>query len=183
MELHIPRELRKLKRATAVVLPKDFGLMAGYAMIDKSKVVLEAGTGTGFLCYMLSGIAKKVVSYEERPEFYENAKKNLAGRKNVVLRNASIEKAKEKADVIILDMKDAPLMVPKLVKNLKKDGMMVGYLPNAEQISAFAKACRNSGAKDVFVVESIVRDFQTEPGFRPFHIGLMHTAYLCFASW
>lgn len=183
MELHVPPELRKLKRTTAVVLPKDFGLIAGYAMIDKSKVVLEAGTGSGFLCYMLSGIAKKVISYEERPEFYENARKNLEGKRNVVLRNKSIEKAREKADVIVLDMKDAPLMVPKLVKNLKKGGTMVGYMPNAEQISAFAKACKNNGAKEVFVLESIVRDFQIEPGFRPFHIGLMHTAYLCFARW
>ena len=66
---------------------------------------------------------------------------------------------------------------------LKVGGMVVGYLPHAEQVQRFVKAAREAGFKDDFTLECIIREMLVrEQGFRPDTTGLWHTAYLVFAK-
>lgn len=55
--------------------------------ISKSDVVLELGTGFGYLTKEISSFAKSVYSYEIDLELYIKAKKYLANNSNVKLFN------------------------------------------------------------------------------------------------
>jgi len=66
---------------------------------------------------------------------------------------------------------------------LVSGGYLVGFLPNLEQAKEFFLAAEAAKFSDVFMIESIVREYDVrEYGVRPKHVGLTHTAYLVFAQ-
>lgn len=177
--------LKKLKRGPAIIQPKDIGLIVGHTGIGKESVCVDAGAGSAFLTCALANIAKKVYAYEKKPEFFELAKKNIerAGLANVELKNQDIFKGIEEreVDLITLDLPDAEKAVASAYTALKEGGWCVGYLPNVEQAKDFYIACHTAGYAEIFMIESIVREYEVrEYGVRPMHIGLTHTAYLVF---
>lgn len=182
---HFPPIFKKLKRGgPAIVLPKDAGAIIAYTGISRDSLVVEAGTGTGFLTIALANIAKKVISYENNAKFVSLAKENLkkVGITNVEIKQKDIlEGIDEKGvDAVVLDMQNAEKLVPLAWEALKTDGHLVGYLPQIEQAKGFALACKDF--HDVFMLETIVREYEVRDfGVRPKHWGLTHTAYLVFA--
>ncbi|MEM2948531.1 MAG: methyltransferase domain-containing protein [Candidatus Anstonellales archaeon] len=176
--------LKKLKRGPAVVLPKDFGMIAAYAGVNRESFVVDIGGGSGFLALSLARIAKKVVTYERRREFAEIIKKNCekVGLENVEIK---IKDAKEgieekEVDLITLDTPEAVLLLENVYSSLKKCGYAVAYLPNIEQAKEFYLAAEKI-FEEVFMLENIVREYEVrEKGTRPQHFGLFHTAYLVF---
>lgn len=186
LKFHFPAILKKLKRGPAIIQPKDIGLIIGYTGIGKESVCIDAGAGSAFLTIALANICKKVYSYEKKPEFFELAGKNIeySGLKNTELKNKDIfEGIEEKeTDLITLDLPEAEKAVLHACNALKKDGWLVGYLPNIEQAKLFYLECEKAGFTEIFMLENIVREYEVrEYGVRPQHIGLMHTAYLVFA--
>lgn len=183
--------LKRLKRGPyggpQVILPKDFGTIVGYTGLGKNSRVVEAGGGAGFLTISLANICKKVYTYEKRKDFYETIIQNIEriGLKNVKVRNEDItDGIKEKnVDAVILDMPEADKVVPLAYKALKKDGWIVGYLPNVEQMKSFYITCKLNGFNEMFVLETIVREWVVrEIGVRPQHKGLVHTAFIVFGQ-
>ena len=168
------------------MLSKDIGLILAFTGVGKKSVVVDAGTGSGFLAASLANVAKKVVTYEWREEFANLAQENFerAGLKNIKLKRKDIFAgiSEENVDLVCLDMAESDKVVASAFKALKKDGYLVGYLPHTEQVKAFVGECVKAGFSDIFTVECILREMLVrEAGTRPDTKGLWHTAYLTFA--
>ncbi|MFH1056208.1 MAG: methyltransferase domain-containing protein [Candidatus Micrarchaeota archaeon] len=180
---------KKFKRGPQVVLPKDAGLLLGFAGIGEGDEVAEAGSGSGWLTLYLANVVGekgKVYSYERREEFLSIARKNVekAGfekRVEFKLKDA-IEGFDEKdLDCIALDCGDSHLLLEKAFAALRSKGLCVGFLPNAEQVNAFVREGGKNGFEHCITLESIVREWLVrEKGTRPKNVGLVHTAFLSF---
>ncbi|MCP4646538.1 MAG: methyltransferase domain-containing protein [bacterium] len=187
VEIRFPQILKGMKRGPAVIIPKDIGMVVSYTGIGKKSKVVEAGAGSAFATIVLGNIVKSVVSYERNEEFCKLAKKNVekAGLKNVKIKKGDLlEKGirEKEVDLVLLDMPEANKAVGHAYKALVKEGHLVGFLPNVEQARDFYLACEENEFSDVFMLESIVREYEVRVyGVRPKHVGLTHTAYLVFA--
>ncbi|MFH1785691.1 MAG: methyltransferase domain-containing protein [Candidatus Micrarchaeota archaeon] len=185
---HFPPLLKKLKRGgPAVTIPKDSGLIISYTGLGKDSKVIELGSGTGFMTVQMANIAKEVISYEKREEFFKIAEANVerAGLTNVTFKFrdilSGIDEKDESFDLVFCDIPDAEKAVDMVHKALRKNGYLAAHCLQSEQ----AKTLHLTAEKvfsEVFTIESIVREYEARDfGFRPKHFGLMHTAYLVFA--
>ena len=187
IEIRLNPLLEKLKRGPQAMLPKDIGIILAFTGVGKESVVLDAGTGSGFLAISLANICKKVVTYEWREEWADLARKNIArsGFSNVELKNKDVFQGIEERelDAVCLDLAETEKAVPHATAALKKGGFIVSFNPHAEQVTAFAKAVRATGEfEEPFTFECAVREMLVrEAGFRPETKGLTHTGYLSFA--
>jgi tRNA (adenine57-N1/adenine58-N1)-methyltransferase len=180
-DFHVPYFLKRMKRRTAVILPKDIGAMVAYLGIGKENDVVEIGGGTGFLTAYLSRICKKVITYEKSEESLKvlelNVKKLEMG--NVEIRFEDGINAKEEADFYTIDSPDA-VAILESVKDKVRLGL-VAYLPNMEQAKAFHIKC-NESFDDVFTMTIEAREWEIdEKRSRPYHLQLVHTGFLVFA--
>ncbi len=187
MQLHkrFPKPLRYLSRRAQVILPKDFGSIVAHTGLSKDWVVVEGGSGSGFLTIQLARVVREVHSYEIREDHYKHALKNIKDAKldNVILNNSDIsEYDGPEVGLIILDLKDAHTKIEWAYSHLKSGGYLVAYLPNTDQLKSFVLAARDK-FKDVFALESLEREWEVrEFGARPVHTGLTHTAFLVFCE-
>ena len=80
---------KKVKRLPQIIMPKDIGLILAYTGISQGSLVVDAGTGSGFLAIFLANYIKpgKVVTYEIDKKFAKVAKENIkiSGLKNIKL--------------------------------------------------------------------------------------------------
>ena len=178
---------RKLKRGPQVILPKDIGIILAYSGVGKESVCVDAGTGSGWLALSLARVCKHVYSYELREDFIEIAEKNrkILDLDNITFKHGDIVERidEENADLVTIDMPNAERALANAKKALRKGGMVVGYLPHAEQVKAFVEGLNAEGFSDAYTIEVIVRDFLVrKEGVRPTNMGLWHTAYLTFAK-
>ncbi len=180
-----PYFYRKLKRGPQVILPKDIGIIISYSSIDKSSVCVDAGTGSGWLALSLARLCRHVYSYDVREDFTAIAEKNkhILGLENITFKKGDVRKRidEREVDLVTLDMPDADKAVSSAKKALRDNGMIVGYLPNMEQVQGFAKKLKKLGFSDMHTVEVTVREMLVrEEGMRPSTKGIWHTAYLTF---
>ena len=171
-------KIKKIKRGPAVMIGKDIGAIIVNTGINKRSEVIEAGTGSGMLAAYLSRVVKRVYGYEKRKDFYELAKKNFKFLKirNIKLKNEDVKKAKEKVDLIVLDL--ANPWEYRLEKNLKDKGFLVCYLPNITQVMELVK---NNKLKFIKMIEIIEREWIIdEKRARPKNVILGHTGFLVF---
>lgn len=186
-EYNWPPFARALKRGPQVVLPKDAGLIIAYAGIGRESKVLDAGAGSGWLAVQLARVAGRVVSYEQREDFAKLAAGNVkrAGLDAVAevrLRDVIKDGFDEaEADVVCLDLADSDKAVAHAAAALKKGGVLVGYVPHAEQLNSFVQAGEAAGIGGWYCMEGIVREMLVRTfGVRPANVGLTHTGYLAF---
>jgi tRNA (adenine57-N1/adenine58-N1)-methyltransferase len=139
--------LLKMKRGAQIIYPKDIAQILILADIFPGAKVFEAGTGSGALTIsLLRAVGKKgkVISYEKRKEFLNQAKENIAKfqklRKEewgtLVLKEKGIEKGIEEKDFdrAILDLPEPWKVLKEMKKILKPGGILVCYLPTVLQI-------------------------------------------------
>lgn len=171
--------LLRAKRGPAVVLPKDFGAIVAYTGLGKNWICVDAGSGSGWLACQLSRVAKKVVTYEARKDFYELAKANISelGCRNVTIKNkdASLGFSEQEVDLITLDLLD-PERIP-FAKSLKIGGYCVAYLPHIEQAAQFVKALP-SGLVLEKILDVRVDEYLVSGKIKRSEI--RHTAFLVF---
>jgi tRNA (adenine57-N1/adenine58-N1)-methyltransferase len=183
LSFHFPPLIKKLKRGPQVILPKDLGIIVALSGMSKESIVIDAGAGSGFAAIFFASIAKKVITYEQVPEFADFMRKNItrSGLDNITLREKDVFKGiKEKADIIHLDLPNAEKIF-RSKYNLKEGGCIVSYLPHVEQVVKFATAAARKGY-ETFTVEVMLRELMVrETGTRPQTKGLMHTGYITFA--
>lgn len=180
------KDLQKIRRGPAIMLQKDIGIILANTDIDKTSVVLDAGSGCGVLSINLARFVKKVYSYDVRKDFLEIAKENSRkfGIKNIVFRNKNVfERIKDKnLDLITLDLKDPWMALKNCKKALKKNGDLVVYLPNITQVHEFVNKL-DRDFRLVKVVEDIQREWVVdERRARPENIGILHTGFLVFVK-
>lgn len=178
--------LEKIERLPQIIMPKDLGLILAYTGIGPGSLIVDAGTGSGFLCLFLASYVypRKVVTYENNKKFAKVAKKNIkfSGLKNIKLKQKDITKGidEKNVDLITLDMKDAEKVVEHAYKALKPGGWLVVYSPYIEQVSLVVKKMEEKGFFSIKTVENIVREWQVEKYTRPKTLGLLHTGWLTF---
>lgn len=177
----------KVKRMPQIIMLKDAALILAYTGIEPGSLVVDAGTGSGFLSVFLANYIKpgKVVTYEKNRRFFKVAKENikLSGLKNIKLKQKDITKGIDEGsvDLVTLDMKNAEKVVKHAYKALKSGGYLVVYSPYIEQVTSVVKEIKRKNFCNIKTVENIVREWQIEKYTRPKTIGLVHTGWLTFA--
>ncbi len=177
---------KHFKRSATPIMPKDIGAIIAYTGLSPDSLILDAGTGTGMLAAYLAHFNKygEVVTVEKRKEFAKIAKDNfkLAGLKNIhqivddVLFVA--DGFKSEFDLVVLDMKDDLLFIPKAFEILKYGGHLVVYNPYIEATRAVYEKMIKVGFRNVESFEIVKIDYEHKRvGTRPF-TRVWHTGFL-----
>lgn len=167
----------RFRRGPQIMTEKDIGFIFAKTGLGKKDVVVEGGTGSGFLTCALAKVCKHVHSYDIERTSIRLGKRNstFSGLENITFHNSSLYEEAEEADIYMLDLPE-PWRVP--LNNLKAGGFLVSYLPTIDQVQTLLE---NSKLR-FEVVELIQRNWQAKRGrFRPESSGLLHTGFLCFA--
>ncbi|NPA22591.1 MAG: methyltransferase [Candidatus Micrarchaeota archaeon] len=179
MKFFLHPALKRFKRKTAVILPKDIGTIIALTALSKEDEVVEIGGGSGYLTFYLARIAKHVYVYERREDIFEILQHNLKDFENVSLFNKDGKEATQTAYLYIIDSPDFLEVLPTAAKHAQK---IVLYLPNANQAREASIWLQKEGW-DVAVVRTILEEWQMdEKRLRPKHKQLIHTAFLVFGS-
>lgn len=176
-----------LARPSQVIYPKDAAYIVYAAGIQPGDVVVEAGTGSGFLAITLAyflGPNGKVISYDIREDMQDKARQNAAMLNlldRIIFKTKDIRQGIDEKDVsaVILDMPDPWNAVAKAYEALKPSGSLIVFIPTVNQIEKTVLQMRNEGFIDIHVEELILREYQVkENAVRPKNFGVMHTGYL-----
>jgi tRNA (adenine57-N1/adenine58-N1)-methyltransferase len=187
--MRLPDVFNKLQRGPQIITLKDAGIISAFTGISSGDLVVDAGSGSGFLAIYMGNLVRpegKVISYERRRDFARLAKSNVlkAGlEKYVEIKNRDIYRgiAEKNVDVITLDLPEPWHAVRHAKKALKDGGFLVSYVPTVEQVRQFVERCWKTGLKHEKTVECTVREMVLhERGTRPQIKGLMHTGYITF---
>jgi tRNA (adenine57-N1/adenine58-N1)-methyltransferase len=185
-----PDFFKHAKRSGAPMMPKDIGVIIANTGVCSSDHVLDAGTGSGILAIYLGGIAKAVVSYEQREEFIGIAQQNiaLAGLSNVEVRHgdivAEIQKLDERFDVVTLDTIVSPQVIPYVPQVIYPGGFLAVYSPFFEQTKEIREAIGKTGFSEVQTIETIEREISfTDRGTRPATARVGHTGFITIARY
>ncbi len=185
--------MMKVKRRTTIIYPKEAGAIILELGISNGTRVIEIGTGSGSLTFLLSqlvGETGRVYSFERREEHQELAKKNVnkfgAGNnveyflKDPVTDNGF---GIEEADAIFIDVPAPWTLVESAYKALCRGGH-IGFLsPNIEQVQATAEKLRETGFARIRCMEILSRGIRIKKNLtRPFDRMIGHTGYLLFAQ-
>lgn len=184
MEDDFLEKIRNIKRGPAITLQKDIGLILTNTNINRNSLVVDAGTGSGYLASFLARYVKKVVSYEVNKEFYKIAKKNFEYLKikNITLKNKDITNGinERNVDLITLDLSTPWLVLKEAKKALKANGYLAAYLPNITQVTKIVESLGRD-FKLIKVSEVIEREWHIEGRrVRPKNIIIGHSAFLVF---
>ncbi len=182
--------MMKSGRNTQIVYPKDAALIVMFSGIGPGSRVFESGTGTGSLTSALAhyvGPTGKVYTYELRPEFQKNARKNLEKAKlidNVEMKSGDATMGIEERDLdaVILDLAVPWLVIPHAYEALKPSGVLVSFSPTIDQVVRATEALRDAGFVFIETIECIMRTMQVERGkTRPNTMMTGHTGYITHA--
>lgn len=182
--------MMKSGRNTQIVYPKDAALIVMFSGIGPGSRVFESGTGTGALTSALShyvGPTGMVYTYELRPEFQKNARKNLEKAKlidNVEMKSGDVTMGIEERDLdaVILDLAVPWLVIPHAYTALKPSGVLVSFSPTIDQVIRATEALRGAGFVFIETIECLMRTMQVERGkTRPNTMMTGHTGYITHA--
>lgn len=190
--------LKKLKRISQIIYPKDVGQILTLGDIFPGAKVLECGSGSGALtCYLIRAVGEKgiVVSIDEREEMIRTTKENIEKFflkkiqeiKNLKLRITNLKNLKEKNfDRIILDLVDPWNYLLKIKEILKPGGILICWLPTVLQVFNLIEKTDNDFKKD-FELEGIFETLQREwqkrgKSLRPKDRMVAHTGFLILFS-
>jgi tRNA (adenine57-N1/adenine58-N1)-methyltransferase len=170
-------QFNKIKRGPATLTLKDLGYILINSSVDENSIVVDAGSGCGLLAAVMGKYAKKVYSYEIKPEHLKIAKQNIEflGLKNVEIKEGNVyEKIDEKEiDILTLDLAE-PWRVN--FDCVKKGGTIIIYLPTITQVSEFCSQSKDHIEK---VVELLEREWHVDgKKVRPKSQMIAHTAFL-----
>ncbi|AKG39006.1 hypothetical protein MA03_06785 [Infirmifilum uzonense] len=179
--------LEGLQRTTQVIYPKDLGYILLASGVGPGSVVVEAGTGTGFLTATLAWYVRpsgRVYTYEIRKDFYQQALKNfelLGVLPYITAKNRDIRDGIEEEDVdaVLLDLPSPWEIIHEAYAKLTHGGSLTVFVPTLTQVEKTLRSLRSSDFKLIEVSESIQRKYQVTPGeLRPLTLGVMHTGYI-----
>ena len=180
-------------RQAQPIYPKDLGAILVGADIHPGARVLEAGTGTGALtlaALRAVGPDGLVVSYEQREEFLEAAKRAIidtlgALPPNLTLKLADVYLGVEERDMdrVLLDLPEPWQAVPGVQAALRAGGIVFAHCPNVSQVQRFFDCLREVRGFGMLEVFEVLQRGWTVRGrsLRPSHRMVAHTGFLCFA--
>jgi tRNA (adenine57-N1/adenine58-N1)-methyltransferase catalytic subunit len=183
--------IKKLRRITQIMYPKDIGYVLLKLNVMPGSRVIEAGTGSGGLTLALAravGDNGFLFSYELRPDILQLAKKNLealglARRVEFKLRDIAEGFDETDMDALFLDLRQPSLVLPQVSSALKGSGFFGAILPTTNQVSELVQALEVQQTFGHIEVEEIsLRPYKAVPNrLRPVDRMVAHTGYLVFA--
>jgi len=181
----------KVKRTTTILYPKDMGYMILETGVGAGSVVLEVGSGSGALGIVLAmavGDTGRVHSFERRPEFLENARKNLerwglAKRVAFELRDPAVDGfGLSEIEVGFIDVPEPWTLVAPARESLSGGGFWVSLSPCIEQVQTVVEALESASFVAIRTVELLEREILVRRGkTRPRERMISHTGYITFA--
>lgn len=180
-----------MPRGATIIYPKDAAVIVGFADIFPGAKVLEAGAGSGGLSIsLLRAIGEgQLVSYEERADFFENARSNVTNYfgktpMNWKLINSRVQDGKFDSDFdrVIFDMLAPWDALDAAYKALKPGGVLCCYVATTTQLSKVAEALKESlKFSEPESFETLLRGWHHEGlAVRPMHAMNAHTGFLLF---
>lgn len=179
-----------MPRGATIVYPKDSAIIIGFADIFPGARVLEAGAGSGSLSIaLIRAIGKNgsLVSYEERAEFFENARENVRNyfgdeQATWTLVNSRIQEGvfNNDFDRLVLDMLSPWECVELADRALKPGGVMCCYVATTTQLSKIAETLKESKRfSEPESFETLLRPWHHEGlAVRPMHSMNAHTGFI-----
>ena len=180
-------------RQAQPIYPKDLGAILVGADIHPGARVLEAGTGTGALTLALLravGPDGVVVSYEQREDFLEAAKRAITDTlgglpPNLDLKLGDVYVALDERDMdrVMLDLPEPWQAVPAAKLALRPGGIVFAHCPNVSQVQRFFDCLREVRGFGMLEAYEVLQRGWTVRGrsMRPSHRMVAHTGFLCFA--
>lgn len=182
--------LNELPRTTQILYPKDIGYILIQMGVSHGQTVMEAGTGSGSMTIALAnavGSEGKVISYEQKSDVQNLAKKNLervglAERVEFKLRDIQEGFDETDADAFFLDVQNPFDYIPQVRDALKPGGFFCTLIPTFNQVEKVLHALRTNHFAFVEVCELLLRYYKTNPSrIRPTDRMVAHTGFLIFA--
>ena len=183
----------KMPRGAQVVYPKDVGPILVEADVYPGARVLEAGTGSGSLTMALcraTGPEGRVVSYDLRPEFQEQAARNMESFFGKMpdwldLRESDVRAVADTGEVFdraILDLPEPWEMLEALRAALPAGGIVCGYLPTTNQVQQLVLALERASYEHLETFEVLHRSWHvTARSVRPDQRMVAHTGFVTVA--
>ncbi len=181
--------LLDLKRITQILYPKDIGYILLKMGIGEGQHVVEAGTGSGAMTIALAysvGKAGKIISYDQKKEFQNLAKKNLSlvglvERVEFKLQNIEEGFEETEVDALFLDVMNPYDYIPQVKATIKPGGFFGCLVPTTNQVSRLLHQLRLNQFAFLEVVEVLLRFYKPEPErLRPTDRMVAHTGFLIF---
>jgi tRNA (adenine57-N1/adenine58-N1)-methyltransferase len=181
--------LLDLKRNTQILYPKDIGFILVSMGIGPGQKVIEAGTGSGSMTIALAyavGEEGSVISYEQREEMQNLARKNLkrtglASRVDFKLRDIKDGFDETDADAFFLDVPNPYDYISQVRAALKPGGYFCGIVPTFNQTELLLRALRRNRFAFLEMCEVLLRYYKPEPArLRPADRMVAHTGFLIF---
>jgi tRNA (adenine57-N1/adenine58-N1)-methyltransferase len=182
---------KKTRISTNIVYPKDAGIILIESSIGAGSEVVEAGTGSGALTFVLAnavGSTGKVYTYEAREDIYQTAKMTLekyTPTKNIIMHNKDILEGVEEKDVdaVVLDLATPWEVVEHAFNALKPSHYFASYSPTINQVMKTHEALSIDGQWGMLkTLEVLQREIRVKPNAtRPKTWMVAHTGYMTFA--
>lgn len=178
-----------LERRAQVIIPKDSFMIPLHLDLGCGSRVIEGGVGSGALTMVLLkavGPTGKVYSYENRVDFADIARRNIALTENEGAWELKIEdictaKLEQEVDGAIIDIPNPWDALPNIFSSLRLGGYAGCYVPNANQLESAVMEMRELGFADIVSFETLQREMVVhDGGVRPSFDMLGHTGYLSF---
>ena len=182
--------LTDLPRNTQILYPKEIGFILVTMGIGPGMRVMEAGTGSGSMTIAMAynvGPTGKVISYEQRPEMQNLARKNLIRvgleeRVEFKLRDIAEGFDETNIDAFFLDVANPYDYIPQVRDALKPGGFFCSLIPTVNQAERLIHALRRKNFAFIEMCEILLRFYKAEPDrLRPTDRMVAHTGYLVFA--
>jgi tRNA (adenine57-N1/adenine58-N1)-methyltransferase len=190
LPLSLFEQIMHIKRASAIVYPKDIGYVLLKLNVVPGARVIEAGTGSGALTLALSravGTEGHVFTYEERSDMQNLARKNLevAGtfaNVSLILRNIHDGFDPPPADSLFLDVREPEDYMAHAWQALKGGGYFGAIVPTTNQVSNLLTILLRGGWTQIEAEEILLRTYKIVPErLRPDDRMVGHTGFLVFA--
>ena len=181
--------LLDLKRNTQILYPKDIGFILITMGIGPGQKVLEAGTGSGSMTIALAhavGADGRVVSYEQREEMQNLARKNikrtgLASRVDFKLRDIQEGFDETDADAFFLDVPNPYDYIVQVRAALKPGGFFCSIVPTTNQAEVLLRELQRNRFAFLEMCEILLRYYKPTPSrLRPTDRMVAHTGFLLF---
>ena len=183
----------KMPRGAQVVYPKDVGPILIEADVYPGSRVVEAGTGSGAMTIALcraTGPEGRVVSYDLRPEFQEQAARNVESFFGKMpdwleLREGDVRGVGESGEVFdraILDLPEPWDTLDALREVLPPGGIVCAYLPTTNQVQQLVLALERASYEHLETFEVLHRSWHvTARSVRPDQRMVAHTGFVTVA--
>ena len=176
---------QKIARGPQIISPKDIGTIIAETGVNKTSIAVDAGGGSGALCFFLANICKKVTTYELREDFTKLLKANKAflNAKNLTIKNKNIYDGvdEKNLNLITLDLPEPWKVLKHAESALSPGGFLISYSPSIPQVSDFVEALKKTSFVHLKTKEVIERKWEIdERKIRPYTKMLAHTGFLTF---